>query len=555
MPLEEQVNWQRISTMVHRCQQFHPSCRDNHGLEYPRRAKFIDCKTRRVVIMTDDLPYIALSYVWGPRDIVNDFGMFQDTHVSQQLPGNLPQLMEDAMYATTQLGYQYLWVDYFCVDQYHAADKLIQIQQMANIYSHASVTICALDASPELGLPGISRPRSTSATFRSDGVSYVCIPDPESMEQNLRESAWIRRGWTLQEAILSRRCLFLTDEQSSLICRFSHQTETLSSLSWSQWSKSRREIWYWGSGMSIYLAATGGRPQQGSLTFQQAVDNYQTRHLSYESDALHAFKGLLSLAPTRSYFGILLSRRMATMDSIVAFTKGLLWNTISKKSGSAGQAIREGFPSWTWLSRKHYGISFAITGHLSSFGVEDNPHEFRPSEPYANFLRKTWVANIWTTTLEGKSISMAELLQKYEHGVIPEQSQVLRLQSVTMRYRSAYRQFSSWGSSGAAVVIDPSVDLPFDIVPSSSSFSAAEMWRYDDDLHHLQPVGASHLAILILGDAPDDPFARSYWLALKPVCKKEGRQFYRRDGLIVSRGWLRWKGSWESVLRQDIWLT
>jgi hypothetical protein len=46
----------------------------------------------------------------------------------------------------------------------------------------------------------------------------------------IQSSAWITRGWTYQEAVLSRRCLFFTDEQVYFVCKQMTCCEAIHSL-------------------------------------------------------------------------------------------------------------------------------------------------------------------------------------------------------------------------------------------------------------------------------------------------------------------------------------
>jgi hypothetical protein len=87
-------------------------------------ARLIDCQTMMVIAATSQ-PYLALSYVWGRA-------MF-DTHNEYSgpegvLPENLPSTIADAISVTKRLGYRYLWVDKYTIDQKNEKSKLHDIQ-------------------------------------------------------------------------------------------------------------------------------------------------------------------------------------------------------------------------------------------------------------------------------------------------------------------------------------------------------------------------------------------------------------------------------------------
>lgn len=67
--------------------------------------RLVDCE-RLLVIDTEPsraYAWLALSYVWGGPDLT-------------QLP-ETPRTITDAITVTKQLGYRYLWVDQYCIDQ------------------------------------------------------------------------------------------------------------------------------------------------------------------------------------------------------------------------------------------------------------------------------------------------------------------------------------------------------------------------------------------------------------------------------------------------------
>jgi hypothetical protein len=556
IPLEESVNCHRISTMLHRCQQLHPACRTSNGLGFPQNARVVDCETRRLVPMVDGLPYIALSYVWGNPHDADDSRRSAKSELSDRLPPVLPQMIEDALNITIRLCYRYLWIDSFCIDQCHSTDKAVQIQQMANIYSHASATICVLAAHPGLGLPGISRSRPVSESFRSQDVTYIRVPEPDSLRRTLRDSAWISRGWTFQEAILSQRCLFFTDEQVSLVCHTSHQTETISQLALD---------WLWGSDVNIFTAILGDRVSEPDLSFDLFVNHYQGRHLSYESDALDAFKGLLSLAPTQSYFGILLPQSFKKYtNTSVAFAYGLLWQVAYIEQRP--QELRANFPSWSWVSREHIEIDSGFIGER--YPDEEFRYEQLSQRAlcmWVEYSEKTWVATICTDTLDSDPILIEDLFHRYNHmKVIPEESQMLCLESFTVTYQiSKTHHLGMDGRRGYAdVKMVTSNNLPFEW-PNPDDAQRDHWYDFDksyvkylyDDMSSINDPGRdSRLAILLVDNGIAGFNPKSSWLALRPAYDENGRRFFYREGIIRICGKLKWKKNWESAPQDRIWL-
>jgi NADH:ubiquinone oxidoreductase subunit 4 (subunit M) len=72
------------------------------------------------------------------------------------MPSQLPNTIKDAIAVTQQLGFRYLWIDRYCIDQQNQTHAMQQIEQMGSIYKYSEITIiaaCGID--PSYGLPGI----------------------------------------------------------------------------------------------------------------------------------------------------------------------------------------------------------------------------------------------------------------------------------------------------------------------------------------------------------------------------------------------------------------
>ncbi|KAF2726899.1 HET-domain-containing protein, partial [Polyplosphaeria fusca] len=186
------------------CQNLHHDCHLREAAKNLPDLKMIDCTTKGVVAAPDRCDYVALSYVWGL--------------VSNQSDSTWPLVVEDSISVTRSLGFRYLWVDRYCIDQDESESKMTQIAQMNRIYSNAQTTIVAAAGNgPYYGLPGVSsRTRKRQGTFEIDGIILAEVfPDTR---QALDASTWISRAWTYQESFLSRRRLIFTDRQVSFVC-------------------------------------------------------------------------------------------------------------------------------------------------------------------------------------------------------------------------------------------------------------------------------------------------------------------------------------------------
>jgi hypothetical protein len=122
----------------------------------------IDCETRNLVPCPAGCAYIALSYVWS------SFSQTPQTLRSQLF--RAPPTIEDAIICTQALGFKYLWIDRYCIDQDDLKTKHCLIQRMDQIYQKASLTIInAAGEGPDCGLPGVSN------TLRRLQSSVLCV--------------------------------------------------------------------------------------------------------------------------------------------------------------------------------------------------------------------------------------------------------------------------------------------------------------------------------------------------------------------------------------------
>ncbi|KAK0711809.1 heterokaryon incompatibility protein-domain-containing protein, partial [Lasiosphaeris hirsuta] len=185
-----------------------------------RGMKVIDCETLMIIPATANTRWVALSYVW--RLAVPDIPI---TNIlppptepnSLRLPDLIPALIVDAMTVVKNLGYRYLWVDRYCINQDDKDEVRDQIAQMDRIYRGADFTIIA--AGDSNGLAGVGgntkRPNLDVFNFNATTTLYETDPNPIA---EIRRSPWFTRGWTFQEAILSRRRLFFTNSQALFEC-------------------------------------------------------------------------------------------------------------------------------------------------------------------------------------------------------------------------------------------------------------------------------------------------------------------------------------------------
>ncbi|KAH7116543.1 heterokaryon incompatibility protein-domain-containing protein [Dactylonectria estremocensis] len=308
----------------------------------------IDCQTRKIVPVNGPCDYIALSYVWGPT--------VAEPSQGSSLPARLPRTVEDAMIVVRELGLRYLWVDRYCLDQSKAAEFQTQLNQMADIYRHALMTIIgAAGSDADYGLPGVSsRARIKQPRVKiGDYTLWSSMSDPREV---VKRSVWMTRAWTFQEGVFSWNWLAFTDEQ------------VFFQRSNKEWANLER---WWK--VSCEMFPRGGLGADANCPLLRMFDNiwnnegaihstlpmYTQRSLTYQSDALNGSLGLINRCgkgpyPLNHYFGTpilgpLINHRKAfgrdssrTWSLTEAFLVSLCWRSLQP-----GQR-RPGFPSWSW---------------------------------------------------------------------------------------------------------------------------------------------------------------------------------------------------------------
>jgi len=324
-------------------------------------SRVIDCFTRKMVPLMEDMEYLALSYVWGPQKAA-DTTLSPGGNQSDCLPCPVPRTIEDAIAVVRRLGKQYLWVDRYCI--WDSEDRHLQIQNMHRIYTNSICTIVAAygdDANS--GLCGISSSRCTQPQLKTNaGILVTTFPN---LAHQLARSRWASRGWTYQEAVLSRRCLFFTSDQVYFVCQTSLHCEAVAQSSLYLPDETRQAL---GPGiMSISSQPSCGLEGDTEHIIYRHIREYSGRSLTFDSDALNAFRGIISTVSTFAYYGLPF---LETQTADSAFARALVWR--STGYSPSGQRIRrrEGYPTWSWtslLGQIDYSFSYSPLGRGPSF--------------------------------------------------------------------------------------------------------------------------------------------------------------------------------------------
>ena len=304
----------------------------------------------------EDMPkFAALSYVWGHGDSVK---LEKENLEKWSQPGaltnvDLPRTIKDAIDCTRMLDLRYLWTDRLCIVQDDPDERTSTVRHMHGIYTNAYFTIVAASGySCHAGLKGHSTQASWSQpeSFNIRDIELT-LAGFDTLKE-LRESEWVTRGWTFQEAVCSRRSLLLMESSAAFWCAKSirHQDSWgVSDVPHSDWTRSLTPF---STEPTLQQEDSGreGVTEAYTRKLEDLLRGYLSRQLGCEDDYLNAFSGVLG------YIGRGLGQHHHGLPKKI-FGRAIAWT--SDSAITTGGLER---PSWSWVGWKfpRTDISFHI---------------------------------------------------------------------------------------------------------------------------------------------------------------------------------------------------
>ncbi|KAL8723378.1 MAG: hypothetical protein Q9225_000294 [Loekoesia sp. 1 TL-2023] len=351
--------------------------------------------------------YTALSYCWGTGQAYKlTISNLEAMYVDVPIP-SLAQTIQDAISVASRMGIQYLWIDSLCIIQDSATDKDDEISAMDHIYRNAEFTICA--ASSRACTEGFLQKRIFSGPSMPEvDYSTLQFPCPNGargtilvkhiQSHDVNDQPLNKRGWTLQEHMLSSRVLVYDSWQVWWEC-----------LEGKRCDKGNPDIISY-RGMQIDRLPIHG--QMGRIkrmscdsdhdpdflwkTWAEVVEAYTDRDLSIESDRLPALSGLATKFSNLwgcAYYAGLWEKKLI---------EGLRWAVLDPSTSVVNASYA---PSWSWAF---------ITGAVSWYAKssDDTPVVENPVQYTSLVECKATPANEavpfgqvtdWSLTIEGSA--------------------------------------------------------------------------------------------------------------------------------------------------------
>ena len=348
---EEQANFRRLDPLIDMdvIQSWRSSCHASHGAccnerysdqlsAYLTHLLLVDVETGALVSLPSTTPFVALSYVWGKVTMskTTKFNVEQLKQPGALFGGlsdfQLPETVRDAIHVVKRLGLRHLWVDCLSIVQDETTETInTTLQAMAHIYASAELTIVAASGEDaNYGLPGLTKPLEERAEARRDW-RWLTVKFGYPLM-----SAWIRRGWTFQESLFSRRLLIFSDTVSWICgrCVWHEIFEDDITNSPQTWPSERPHL-------GVPMSLKSLLPDVPSLgRWGMVVQDYSRRRLTFEDDWIRAFAGateaLGATFPGGLVYGL----------PIFFFDIAILWQPVRKL------ARRPNHPSWSWVGWK-----------------------------------------------------------------------------------------------------------------------------------------------------------------------------------------------------------
>ncbi|KAK1829575.1 heterokaryon incompatibility protein-domain-containing protein [Podospora conica] len=332
--------------------------------------------------------YLALSYCWGTgtdgsqasttntvTTQANIDSFYNDIPLEMLAP-----TIRDAVLLTQRLGFRYLWVDAICIIQGDTADWERESRQMANVFENALCTIVALganhageglflsgnDTAPTESMEAVTIPCSAKTGEILGHVSITAWPSLEAglllfPGRDFFRARWSRRGWVLQERMLSRRMLYFGRGQiywtcmermihedgmdhyhsNDLVCNGHHLRRFFNAMTLSAFLRFIPIL------RQLSHSLWGDRRTIMQDIWELLVLDYTRCSITVESDKLMAVEGLASALSHRSgmtYFHGL-------WIEMACF--GLAWKAKSVSEFPIDTSVgQDCVPSWSWGSSR-----------------------------------------------------------------------------------------------------------------------------------------------------------------------------------------------------------
>jgi hypothetical protein len=317
--------------------------------------------------------YVALSHCWGGSlPLRTTMANFHD-HLDAVPWKALPPTFQDAVKVTRSMGYQYLWIDCLCIIQDSEEDWLRECALMGDVYAGAALTVAAEGS--QSPLHGFFDARGSDTCSIQVQWPTSAKPDELVMSSSTTHrpyhilSFWpgplSRRGWALQERVLSTRVLYMCGDATCFTCSCSESNDHV------PWPMPLSNGHFRLAPPHMLDAA------QSLKDWHMLVLDYTARQFTNARDRLPAISGVARIIAER--FGWKYVAGLWSHD----LEGALLWWVLEPRIPLSINPGHYSGPSWSWASvdRQTYGRVPQTLGkqHPRSW-IQDKESLFRLQE-------------------------------------------------------------------------------------------------------------------------------------------------------------------------------
>ncbi|KAI6081709.1 HET-domain-containing protein [Hypoxylon rubiginosum] len=304
--------------------------------------------------------YVALSYCWGTQEQKTLLTKENKQRLLDDIPfEDLDTTIQEAVDITRKIGFKYLWIDALCITQNDRKEKSHEMARMHEIYRNATLTIIASRAAgvregflSKRNIAGSEWPQcifefpclDEGIVVPGRTVILVRVDDICS-----KHEPWDRRAWTLQERVMSKRCLQFGTENTTWSCRHANVQYTDSD----GWIPVQYKTMAAPGDDSLlsdasFLMNQPVLPSQFDrrirTTWHEILEEFSKRGLGYQSDRLPAISSVakrFAVALNDTYICGLWKSQLHV---------DLLWSRSYNRFSKTCAHPYEVKPSWSWAA-------------------------------------------------------------------------------------------------------------------------------------------------------------------------------------------------------------
>lgn len=298
------------------------------------------------------LEYATLSHCWGSalplRTTKETLAQFAE-EIPQEI---LPKTFADAIQIARDLEIPHIWIDALCIVQEDEEEWQSEAGHMDGIYRGSQLTISAVQSSDSSGGCFSSKNdglREGEMLFRTpsndvgDLGLLVRVYRGDIRKRAIDDTALSRRGWTLQEQLLSPRLVSCMQPEVHWNCRGGHRTECGLHFN----SDLTNML---GSSLPLRLSSTSTdcslqlHEKRTRNTWRLLVENYSNRCFTFPQDRVAAIVGITRYVAAQLRDEPILGLWKSS------FSQDLAWLRIEKEPKQEFSSLTELLPSWSWLA-------------------------------------------------------------------------------------------------------------------------------------------------------------------------------------------------------------